>query len=319
MAGNEIRRDPISGYWVILSERRAKRPHQFVREKVKRRDEKCPFCPGNEHMVMETDRIPEKGKWLVKAVRNKYPFVDELDEKTSLPREGVIKDEPFYYHFPSLGYHEVIIDTRSHNREVFEQGVLPTYRLLEMYKRRTGYMMRNRWIRCVSIFKNKGPQAGASLLHPHSQISSFPFIPERLRKEMGKGCKFCKYIEFEREGPRFVYENEKFIVLSPYAPRFAFEMWVLSKEHKRDILEMGKDELLSLSNLLVRLFRAMRKVLGDFPYNYAIHQAPKGRDFHFHLEIYPKLSIWAGLELGSGIYVNAVCPEDAALSLRDYL
>jgi len=319
MAGNEIRRDPISGYWVILSERRAKRPHQFVTEKVVERDRRCPFCPGNEHMVLETDRLPEKGKWLVKAVKNKYPFVDKLDGRTSLPREGVIRDEPFYYHFPSLGYHEVIIDTRKHNKEVFDQGIMSTYRLLEMYKRRMEYMMKNRWIKYVNIFKNKGSQAGASLPHPHSQISAFPFVPERIKKEMRRKCGFCEYIELEKKSPRFVHENDEFIVLSPYAPRFAFEMWVLSKKHKRSILEMGKDELMSLSNLLVQLFKAMKKVLGDFPYNYAIHQAPKGKDFHFHLEIYPKLSIWAGLELGSNIYVNAVCPEDAALFVRDHL
>ena len=171
----------------------------------------------------------------------------------------------------------------------------------------------------VAIFKNKGVVAGASISHPHSQITALPFVPKIIKSESKKSCIFCEIVKHERESQRKVYENKTFVVISPYAARFPYELWFLPKRHIRDITNMDENEKYGLADCIHKIFPAMERLMGNFPYNWAFHQAPKGKDFHFHLELYPRITKWAGMELGSHVYINTKMPEDAAIEIIKHL
>ncbi len=322
MGKNELRKDYITEERVIIAESRGMRPHCFETPKATVKNRTCPFCPGNEKMVSDVESIKVDGKWEVKSIKNKFPIIEPIKWIKNLPIKPEIQDAPFYNHFPIAGYHEVIIDTRKHNKESYELGLQNIRMVIDMYVSRFKKLISKKNIDYVSIFKNRGEVAGASIDHPHSQIVATPSIPERIRWEMkgvGKKCVFCDIVKHEVMSERFIYENKSFVAICPYAPKFQYELWILPKRHMKNISEMTNSEKNDLADIIIIILNAMEKLMGSFPYNYAIHQAPKGKDFHFHLEIYPRLAKLAGLELGSNIYVNSVPPEDAAISIKNEL
>jgi UDPglucose--hexose-1-phosphate uridylyltransferase len=181
----------------------------------------------------------------------------------------------------------------------------------------------------ILIFKNKGRDAGASLEHSHSQLIALPIVPKRVSEDL-KGaeeyyrfkerCVFCDLIRQEmQDGIRVVAENHHFLLLSPYAPKFPFETWILPKDHQSSFEQIREDQVPALAQILHRLMKKMAAVLGDPPYNYILHTAPlrqKPPYYHWHIEVMPKLTQVAGFEWGSGFYINPTPPEDAAQELR---
>ncbi len=310
MAKNELRENILTNELVIIAGERAKRPVFFQKIKQRKLSRNCPFCPGNEDKTTGTQSIVKNKRWVVRSIKNKYPIV--VDNKIkSIP----IRDFPFYTHYPISGNHEVIIETREHNKEAYNMGVEQMRNVIDMFVERYSAMISSKDAKFVSIFKNRGEEAGASISHPHSQIISLPIIPKKIlveSKKMGKKCVMCEIVE---EKERTIYENTSFTAMCPYAPKFPYEVWIISKKHIKSILEMGEKEKNDLADIMCVIFRAMENFLGEFPYNYSIHQAPKGRNFHFHIEIYPRLSKLAGLEIGSSIYVNIMPPEKACAEI----
>lgn len=115
-------------------------------------------------------------------------------------------------------------------------------------------------------------------------------------------------------------ENDAFLALSPYAARFPFETWILPKEHEVSFAAFTDRERAPLARLLQDVLGRLDRALHDPPFNYYIHTAPcnarEGRDFHWHIEITPRVTETAGFERGTGFYINPVMPEDAAARLR---
>jgi UDPglucose--hexose-1-phosphate uridylyltransferase len=334
---NELRRDYILDRYAIIASARITRPTDFaVPIKVEMKGT-CPFCPGNENATPPADLliIPADGRvtyskdngkraanWLVRCFPNLYPATEVTTEELPL--------SDYLHHLQvAYGYHEIIVESPNHEEHPSQTKVDQLRLSLEAGLIQMRRFSDDRRIRYVEYFRNHRKEAGASLSHPHSQIIAVDSIPKKIGEELhgyGKykktngGCIYCEIIEKERSSARKVFENDDFFVLAPWASITPFELWILPKRHEADILKVTNTEITNLARTLRSTLGAMSKLLGDPPYNYGIHTVPKGfnySDYHWHLEIYPKLSVWAGFELSTGIYINVTPPEIAALSLRE--
>jgi len=301
---NEIREDFL-GRKVIIATARGKRPHEFaIVDKAHKvvPKEKCFFCPGNEHLTPpEIDRIETSpGKWLVRCFPNKFAATS-----TEFPN--------------AYGNHEIIVDTPDHQNylsDLSEENILA---VLQMLRRRITAASTDPQIKSAIIFKNEGREAGASLEHTHWQIITLDFIPPLIKKESAYArkakCSFCA--AYEKEKATRIIDNQHLFAFCPYASRFHFETWIVPKRHVKSLVDLEKGELKAVAAALKRIFTKLEKTLNYPPYNMVFHTGPlDGTDFHFHIEILPKLSKWAGFEHGSGVIINALPPEEAALELR---
>jgi len=307
---NEIRQDYLLDRFVIIAENRAKRPKDFVIQKVEEKKRAaCVFCPGNEHLTPpETGRVGGKGrKWLVRSFYNDYPAVAEW--------------------FPlARGSHEVIAETPDHEKQFGDLSAAQIGRVVQMYAERTAKLERDPHVKYVSIFKNQMPAAGTSIAHAHSQLMALDRVPPLVNEEVaafGKkkrssgDCVFCSVAEEEEESERQIASDPNFIALAPYASRVPFEVWLIPKRHVRKVTNLREGEVSSLARMLRLVLSRLDGLFGRTPLNFYLHAAPDKQDFHFHVEIVPRLNIWAGFELGSGAYINPVAPEAAAEALRD--
>lgn len=330
----ELRRDPIIGRWVIISSERGKRPSDFATEPEETSSANCPFCVGNEEKtppeiftVDQLDvegRVPNSPGWQVRVVPNKFPA---LRIEGEMERRGV----GMFDMMNGIGAHEVIIETPDHAKRLHQLVPGEIEHVVTAYRQRIVDLTKDPRFRYILVFKNEGRAAGASLAHSHSQLIATPIIPKRVTEELEgskiyygwkERCVFCDIIKQElAKGERVICENEKFIALAPFAPRFPFETWLLPKDH-RPFFERDND-LTQLASLLGEVLKRLAVTLSCPPYNFLIHNSPvncRGSDllaYHWHIEIMPKLTKVAGFEWGTGFYINPTQPEDAAKYLRE--
>jgi UDPglucose--hexose-1-phosphate uridylyltransferase len=328
----ELRKDPVTGRWVIISTSRQKRPNdfRFERATVLGR-EQCPFCPGREALTpsevlsyRQNGGPPNGPGWTVRVVPNKFPA---LQVEGTLDREG----EGLFDRMNGVGAHEVIIETPDHDRTLASMAELEIERVLSAYRDRIQDLKQDRRLRHILIFKNHGAPAGATLEHTHSQLIALPIVPDFLREELDgarahfaakERCVYCDIVRQElREGTRVIQENADLVALAPYAPRFAFETWLLPKRHAARFEDAPRHEYESLARLLRSVLQRMDRALERPSYNLIIHTAPFSSGiedvFHWHVEIMPKLTRVAGFEWGTGFYINPTSPEEAARVLRN--
>ncbi len=187
------------------------------------------------------------------------------------------------------------------------------------------------YVKYVSIFRNHGLDAGASLSHAHSQIIATPTMPTILSNELKVSkefyekhgtCIFCDILKKEKSGPRFIWENESFVAFAPWAGVHPFEFWIMPKKHQATLLDIEANAVKKLAEALKTCLKGLKSLLNDPPYNYGFHIAPNAEAsmfYHWHLEVYPKLTIWAGFEKSTGMYINVVPPEDGAQNLKHAL
>lgn len=266
----------------------------------------------------------------MRVVPNKFPA---LNRGTPPVRQ----DEGIFQWMDGVGVHEVIIETPDHDKELSDLPLYHFQYVLGVYKDRIISIEKEFQYKYVHVFKNKGPDAGASLSHSHSQIVATPIIPkgvneelygcERLHRQFGE-CIFCRSIRDEtRIGDRLVLRNDHFCVVTPFAPRFPFEMRVYPLRHSAWYTSLNKTELEELAKTLKIVLAKLRNILSDPPFNYFIHQAPNPnlpheawvnleKSYHWHMEIIPVLTRVAGFEWGTGFHINPVTPETAAGFLR---
>lgn len=328
----ELRKDPIIGRWVIISSERRKRPNDYPQMSLDDKDSaSCPFCMGNESKTppeilsyREPGTKPNTPGWWVRVVPNKFP---------ALQIEGQIerKGEGIYDWMSGIGAHEVIIETPDHTKELPDLDDKNIEEVIWAYRDRSVDLRKDPRFRYMLIFKNKGKQAGASLAHSHSQLIATPIVPKRVTEEMDgaeahykmkERCIFCDIIRHEMDsGVRVVCENDTFITLEPFAPRFPFETWILPKVHESDFPRIQKYAVSGLAKILKETLKRMDKTLNFPPYNYIIHtadaQAAPLPFYHWHIEIIPRIVLHAGFEWGSGFYINPTPPEEAAKYLKE--
>ena len=327
----ELRKDPITGRWVIISTSRAKRPTDFVRETVTVKGVRsCPFCPGNEEktppevLAYRQNGGPNQGGWSLRVVPNKFPA---LRVEGDLNRQG----EGLYDKMSGVGAHEVIIETPDHQHTLSD---LPEKRIEDVFwafRDRILDLKKDRRLRYIILFKNHGEAAGASLEHTHSQLIALPVVPKRVQEEMTgarryfdfkERCIYCDIVHSEVEtGTRVVLETEHFLAIAPYAPRFPFETWIVPRMHLSHFEETTAPAMQNLAWVMRAVLRKIERVLESPPYNAVIHTSPIQEGaiphYHWHIEVIPKLTKVAGFEWGTGFYINPTPPEEAAKFLRD--
>ncbi len=253
---------------------------------------------------------------------NKFPAL-EPNGKISKSGEGMFDK------MGGIGVHEVIVENPDHFLSLSTMPEKSVEDTLWAYFIRLTELKNDPRIKYVLIFKNEGEAAGASLEHSHSQIIGLPIVPRTVRDElqgarlhydMKERCIFCDIIYQElADGKRVVAENEDYVALSPFAPRSPFETWILPKSHEAAFGPRQKS-FKGLAEMLQRILKQFDALLESPPYNYIIHTAPFSEEqseyFHWHIEIMPKLTKFAGFEWGSGIYINPTPPEEAARFMR---
>jgi UDPglucose--hexose-1-phosphate uridylyltransferase len=328
----ELRRDPITGRWVIISTDRARRPDDFIRESVQIKGPKnCPFCPGAEGKT--TPEILAYGRkngnrdtpgWSLRVVANKFPA---LGIEGNLDREG----EGLFDRMSGIGAHEVIIESPDHQATLATMPERSIEEMLWAYRDRSLDLKNDRRFRYILLFKNHGQAAGATQEHTHSQLIALPIVPKRVREEVDSAkryydekerCIFCDIIRQELETDKRVILNDgRFIALAPYAPRFPFEAWILPRQHSSAFENMPTPYYGNLARTLREFLSRIDSVLSFPAYNYVIHTSPVGEEindhYHWHLEVMPKLTRVAGFEWGTGFYINPTPPEESARFLRD--
>jgi len=317
----EIRKDYVLDRYVIFSPKRAKRPHSFdfeVGSKEKTPKEKCPFCPGNEHMAPLSIKEIPKRKWKVRLIPNKFPALKEVSFT------GEIGDKPFIHYNP-YGYHEILIETPEHNKKFYELSLNQIQLCIKVMMERYEELIKKKEIVYVSIFKNDGKRAGASISHTHSQIIASPMFPRVIAEEMEaaekyyeleKRCPFCDIVDIEkRKNERIISENKEFVVLSPYAAVWPYESWILPKKHISQISDMTDSQQKNMAKIIKGLLKKYNEIFKGLMYTVVYHSFPVSDLWHFHIEIYPRLKIYGGFEY-FGLFINEIFPEYAAKKLK---
>lgn len=346
---SEFRQNPITKNWVLIAPNRGKRPEQYstysVMHGIHEKDSACVFCVGNEDLHAEVARYDGMGNkinktnknWEIRIIPNKF---------ASLENSPIYSHKEFYISHSGNGQHEVII-TRAHNEPVALQSISLVEQTLKVFVERIHALSEHKDLAYVQIFHNHGRDAGASIIHPHYQLIATPIVPPHIHQEISgcyhyfqnhQTCIYCDIIKEEISAKlRVVHESEHFVVVCPYASRSPFETWILPKKHGARFEEMSEDEIKHLSFVLKVTLGQLYTKLSDPPLNFYIHNMPIKRGendghpadndghrhsayrenvFHWHLTIFPRLTIWAGFEFATGIPVNPVPPEEAAKFLR---
>jgi UDPglucose--hexose-1-phosphate uridylyltransferase len=329
---SELRKDPVTGRWVIISTDRRKRPSDFRLERhIVVGDEYCPFCAGREHLTppevfanRQNGAGPNAPGWDLRVVPNKFPA---LRVEGGLDREG----EGMFDRMNGIGAHEVIIETPDHHKTLATMSEAEIERVFSAFRARVLDLKQDRRFRYILLFKNHGGPAGATLEHSHSQLIALPVVPEFVRKEIEgarshyaakERCVFCDIVHQEvLAARRVILEDAEMIALAPYAPRFPFETWIVPRRHGARFEEAPQHEYRSLARLLKALLVRVNRALESPSYNLVVHSSPFAEEisefYHWHVELMPRLTKVAGFEWGTGFYINPTSPEEAARVLRD--
>lgn len=308
---SKFRQNPISKDWTIVATDRKKRPVALGPKSARSASGRCPFCVGNEDMApVEAYRLPvgttDNNQWQVRVIPNKYPITD---------------------------FHEVIIHSPDHEKDLDELPLEQVQLVLRTYKDRYNFYKNQRSDFYVHIYNNAGKEAGASIRHPHSQLVVFNQIPEEVAEEIegakdyfekNSACPYCDLIKKEiSSGERVVLESDFFVVLTPFQSEWPYEITLFPKNHQADFGQTNEEELADLASVLQQTLRAYNKVLSNPARNFWIHSLPIRGDlpeadyYHWHLDLIPRIKTLGGLELGAGIMVDdRVGPEEAARQLR---
>jgi len=347
----EIRINPIiPSESVLVATARSMRPkkaEELVPRDTRSHVETCPFCRGNEHKTPPAIlTIPNETNWEIRMVENLYPVLgdDRQDANLTFGLQQTID---------GYGRHEVIIDHQNHGIALFEMSVSHLALLFQVYRDRMKVLYESdQRLKYVLAFKNFGPAAGASIPHTHSQIIAMPVVPQNVHDEVENSrsyftknnhCIFCSLIDealtfeatiYDRNsgsvrrkmsvGQYVIEKGKKFIAIKPFASRFEWEIHILPLFHQADFMQVSNEDLEDFANVLQRSMARLDAVIGGAQYNYFLHTQPQGKEYqdcnasyHWHLEICPRTSIPTGFELGAGLSVNTISPEQAAEQLRN--
>lgn len=342
MEHSEFRKDLVSSEWILVAGGRVQRPNLFIHPKTDVKEDAQKICPFDNPQKSggtlplawypkSLNASQKNGKissWFVQVLPNKYPIVLPHKEM-SCPT--IQKDGP-YEHITGVGAHEIII-TRPHRRSLGQMTATEAAVVLQAYQDRYRALRAEPCIKYILVFHNHGEMAGASIPHPHSQLIALPIVPPDVARSFEgsrtffqryRKCVHCVLLGWEREQKqRILFENAAFTVVLPYASRVSFEMRIFPKRHEAHFEQTSAKDRALLGGALVHSLATLRRALGNPDYNFFIHtgspREANANHYHWHIEVLPRTSKWAGLELGTGIVVVAVSPEDAAAQLRKHI
>jgi UDPglucose--hexose-1-phosphate uridylyltransferase len=326
---SDLRRDPVTGRWVVIAPERTRRPQDFRPIPVGAiGGDLCPFCEGQEAIAgrellawRDPGSAPDGPGWQVRVVANREP---------ALRVESTLGDaaDPLFQSLGGLGAHEVVIESPDHRASFATMTGEGVWRVLWAWRERMRDLRRDTRLRSFVIVKNVGAAAGALLDHSHSQLLALPLVPQHLRDELEGAneyhtrharCVFCDLIAEElTRGRRVIAEDAGAVALAPFASRLPFETWIVPRDHNAAFDDASEATLKAVAERLQDMARRLHVALTSPPYTLLLHSAPVGEGsaaYHWHLELLPRLTPVSGLAW-DGVYVNAVPPEEAAEVLR---
>ncbi len=336
-----IRQDTLAGHWVIISEGRASRPIGVQAPQVeKQKGWLCPFCEGNESTTPEeVEALRPAGSeantpgWNIRVVPNRFEALSPQSLAAESTR-GVLQE------MGGFGHHEVIIETPVHEADISDYADPKLSQVLKTYQSRIRAQYEDKRIAYVQLFRNEGYMAGASLEHPHSQVLGLPFVPPHTRtiiersldhtKKQGS-CLACSLIDQElKEKERVILEEDDFVAVAPFASRVPGEIAIFPRTHGHRFEDAGGEEIHNLAVVLRKLVWALKKTFDSPPFNLLIITSPAAdqgairekdlkRGLHWHLQLIPRTTRFAGLEWGTGVSLNPLPPESAARQMRQEL
>jgi len=261
---------------------------------------------NRENIMLDAGLI---STWQIRVFPNL--FADVVPDPESPSREWIT--------IPGHGSHEVIVDSPSHWDDISDFGKNQMELVLTVYKDRYMQYDSRAGVKYISIFKNRGRDAGASLTHTHSQIVALPMIPPNISKEIAaisssSFCLYCNIIDRERISARFILENDSWMAIAPFYSIAPYETWILSKGHSSNLRNLNGEQLNDLAAILREILKRTKELLSDPDYNFMMYQLPA--NYHLNVRIHPALTKIAGFERSTGVYINPVPPEQAAKELR---
>jgi UDPglucose--hexose-1-phosphate uridylyltransferase len=294
----------------------------------------CPYCPGNSknsdqlilsfvvkngmlQRLYDSEDMDED--WSIRVYECKNPVV-------STNPNHEYSERPFYRE-PAYGYDFIVIPTPKHNLSLTDLSIDQWTNLLLVLQDRVRWLYSQRGVAYVAIYASRGDNAGNTITHPHFHITTFSSIPPVIEKEAktfqqmmneNGSCPTCNMIESESNGPRQLFSTDSFIAMVPWAPTYNYEFWICPKRHSTFFSKTIQKDIFDLSLVICSSMRGMDKVLGKTDFSMAFHISPEkknSRQLHWHIEIYPIIKSWSGLERGFGIFVNLPNPEYSAQEL----
>ncbi|MFH1427432.1 MAG: DUF4931 domain-containing protein [Patescibacteria group bacterium] len=301
---SEIRKAYLLDKYVIITPGRLVRPRDIKEQTVIERTKPCPFCPEKIPLKNILDEIQSKNSWQVLSIKNIFPAVT-LDNKKA------------------YGAQEVIIETPDHAKELANLSLKQIEQVLKMYACRTKALAKNKKIDYILCFKNQGSKAGASIVHAHSQVFATSIIPPEVREEASlaenyrlahKACPYCQIIKKELKSSRKIMADKYIAAFTPYASEYHYEAWIFPLRHLDNITLLNPAEFKSLATALKKILLKLHSL--NLSFNFFLHNVVSEKNQHFYLKIQPRDSVWAGVELGSGLVINSISPEAAARFYR---
>jgi UDPglucose--hexose-1-phosphate uridylyltransferase len=323
----ELRKDYILDKFVIVT--RTSEEGQYKKPV----DEKCPYCPNNESMTEPAllalvakdgmlQRLSDSEEnivedWCVRVFQSSTPAVTTNNSTISYT------DKPLYSE-SAYGYHQIVVASPEHNQNLPQISVDQWANVLLVIQDRVRWLYTQKNVTYVSIYVNSGKDAGASITHPHLNIVTFSSIPPTIETEAeashryineNGNCHACSVMAIESNGPRQILGTDSFLAFSPWAPTYPYEFWIYPKRHTTSFSKITQKEISDLALILRATLGGMTKALKDTSFNLVFHLSPEkknSRQLHWHIEIYPQLHTWSGLERGFGVYIAEIRPERAA-------
>ncbi len=319
---SQLRLDPLTGRWVAINAERRQRPNEYtVRTLEVETDPSrpCPFCPGRAETEPPTLVTPgPDGSWRVLVVPNLYPAFEGRDPMV------VEHLGPIFTQADASGIHEVLVVHPEHKASWADLSDEQATLVMQAIAARADAHSGMSELRYSQAIVNYGREAGASLAHPHGQLLGLPFVPGEIQAEQAGfdrfsgACLLCTTIEAELDaGARIVYADERVLVICPYWSGTPFELLAIPMQHGAHLHTAETADLGAVGIGLRNGLASLRAVLGDVAYNVVMHSAPYRAQgtYHWHAHVYPKVTTRAGFELGTGVNINVVPPEEAATVL----
>lgn len=295
-------------------------------------DGKCPYCPGNESMTEPAllalvakdgmlQRLSDSEEniiedWCVRVFQSNHPAV-------TTSSTTIYTDKPLYSE-PAYGYHQVVVASPEHNQKLSQISVDQWANVLLVIQDRMRWLYTQKSVTYVSIYVNSGQTAGTSIIHPHLNMVTFSAIPPTIELEAeashrymneNGNCPACSIIGLESSGPRQILGTDSFLAFSPWAPTYPHEFWIYPKRHTTAFSRITQKEISDLALMLRATLGGMSKALNEASFNLVFHlsaEKKNSRQIHWHIEVYPQLNTWSGLERGFGVYLNNIRPEKSA-------
>ena len=323
----DLRKDYVLDKFVVLPE-----ASQAGADDNSANGSNCPYCPGNESMTEPaTLALVVKDGMLQRLSDSEDSTVEEWSVRVFQSKSPVVatssatsySDKPLYSE-PAYGYHQIVVASPDHKLSLSQISVEQWGNVLVVIQDRVRWLYTQKSVTYVSIYVNNGARAGTQVTHPHLNIVTFSTIPpvidmeaegsHRYMNENGS-CPACSIIGVESSGPRQVLATDSFLAFCPWASTYPYEFWIYPKRHITSFSKITQKEINDLALMLRATLGGMSKGLREPAFNLAFHLSPEKKNsrlIHWHIEVYPQMNTWSGLERGFGVFINNVRPEKSA-------